>query len=64
MGNSKTKLRSQWHDGMAKWIGGQPWTYFVTFTTNYELSTKSARRLMDRTDRSWSLFTNGRCKMS
>ena len=63
MGNSKTKLRSQWHDGMAKWIGGQPWTYFVTFTTNYELSTKSARRLMDRTHRSWSLLTDGRCKL-
>jgi len=63
MGNSNTKLRSQWHDGMAKWIGGQPWTYFVTFTTPYEMSTKSARRLMDRTHHSWCLLTDGACKL-
>lgn len=63
MGSAKAKLRTEWHNGMAKWIGGQPWTYFVTFTTPYEMSTKSARRLMDRTHRSWSLLTDGHCKL-
>jgi hypothetical protein len=31
-----------------KWLGQYDWDYYCTFTTNYELTLKSARRLMFR----------------
>ena len=33
----------------ANWIDSMDWTYFCTFTTRYELTLKSCRRLMERT---------------
>jgi len=35
-------------DEYANWIASYPWTWFVTFTTPYELTLKSARRAMER----------------
>jgi hypothetical protein len=32
----------------AKFVAKQSWDYFVTFTTRYELTLKSTRRLMER----------------
>lgn len=41
--NSKTKVRQ-----LSEYLGGLPWNYFVTGTTHYELTLKSARRLAGR----------------
>lgn len=35
-------------DEYANFVAKQPWDYFVTFTTRYELTLKSTRRLMNR----------------
>lgn len=32
----------------ANWLESQPWDFYCTFTTNYELTLKSARRIMVR----------------
>lgn len=35
-------------DELSKFVASQPWDYFVTFTTKYELTLPSCRRLMER----------------
>lgn len=42
----------------ADWINSQDWHFFCTFTTGYELTMKSARRLMDRTHDHWKKYLN------
>lgn len=56
----KAKLQT-WREGMADWLGSLDWTFFATFTTPYEMSTASARRLMERTHDSWTRLTDGQC---
>ena len=42
------KLTKEVKNGYVEWLTGIEWSYWCTFTTKYDLSTKSARRLMDR----------------
>lgn len=50
-------------DAVVDWIGGQDWTFFATLTTPYQMSLRSARRLAERTHRSWDRMANGHCTM-
>lgn len=43
--NSNGNLRQEQY---SDWLQAYDWNYFCTFTTGYELTMKSARRLMDR----------------
>lgn len=40
----KQDVKSAW----AEWLNSKAWTYWTTFTTRYELSLPSARRLAER----------------
>jgi len=37
-------------NSMADWLQSQPWQHFFTMTSKYELTLKSARRLVERFD--------------
>ena len=57
---SKYKLNKNYSEALADYLNTQNWDRFCTFTTSYELTLKSARRLMDRTftNLATNLFTN------
>ena len=42
------KIRKNNLDGYEQWVNQMDWTWFCTFTTGYELTLKSGRRLMNR----------------
>ena len=48
--------------GYSDWINDQPWTNFPTFTTSYELTLPSARRLMERTHLAFKRYA-GDCRL-
>lgn len=43
-------LSSRTHNNkqVGKWLNSYNWSFFCTFTTRYDLSSKSARRLMEK----------------
>jgi len=49
--------------GYSDWINDQPWTNFPTFTTSYELTLPSARRLMERTHLAFKRYSGGDCRL-
>lgn len=51
-----TKIKNQSIDAYAEWINSIDWNFFCTFTTGYPLTLKSARRLMERTHKSYSKY--------
>lgn len=46
----------------ADWLNTIDWTFFCTFTTRYELTLKSARRLMERYHEGLKIYA-GECKL-
>jgi len=46
--NHPQKVAQTQQDQYANWLQSQDWDFFCTFTTGYELTMKSSRRLMDR----------------
>jgi hypothetical protein len=43
-----TNLREKVQNSYGEWLGQYDWSYFCTFTTRYQLTLPSARRLMFR----------------
>lgn len=39
------------------------WTFFATFTTPYEMTLKSARRLAGRVHSTWGRMSDGQCRI-
>jgi uncharacterized protein YjhX (UPF0386 family) len=52
MARRKSRKRD-YHEKYSKWLASMRWTWFATFTTPYELTLKSARRLVERTVHQW-----------
>lgn len=63
MRSPKTKVRPSFQDGMKQWMNDSDWTFFATFTTPYEMTLPSARRLADRTHKSWAKLSGNQCRM-
>jgi hypothetical protein len=49
-------------DSYAEWINQTDWSFFCTFTTHYELTLPSARRLMERTHQKYLNYF-GECQL-
>ena len=48
----RSRKRDAW-SAYSQWLSSFEWTWFATFTTPYELTMKSARRLIERTVDQW-----------
>ena len=53
MPKGKRKKGLTKYDAYSNYLASQPWTWFCTMTTGYELTLKSARRLVERTTDNW-----------
>lgn len=49
----RKQRKREWYDKYSEWLQGMKWTWFVTWTTPYELTLPSARRLVERTAHAW-----------
>lgn len=57
-----TNIRENNLNGYVDWVNTIDWTWFCTFTTSYELTQNSARRLMERFHSWMQVYTGNQCQ--